>query len=117
MITATKVGKADTIIDRWIYALDRETSFSEYRGHPHPIAFDHVVVSWGREGDTGVFASDADGHILDFAQVGYLSTLPYWLPESQHAEFVAVCLARHERSDPGWGSAATWEDDLEAVAS
>lgn len=72
------------------YALDAP---AEYVTEQFPVGIDmdlvvkkclHLVVSWGSQGDTGVFPCDHNGQFLDL--IGYIVE-PGWLKPSQALKF------------------------------
>jgi len=81
---------------RWLYKLSRPVRFTQGFDKEYSdgeCTTEHVVVSWGRDGDTCIFPGDEDGRILDM--LGWVGR-DYWVPAS---EFVGEWLGMRSEKD------------------
>lgn len=79
----------------FFYALDRPRAFNDGgRG-----ACVHVMVSWGRAGDTGVFAADPAGRFLEFG--GFWGG-DGWIPPAKALDLAGfIPVGEHATDEPG----------------
>jgi hypothetical protein len=91
-LTATFVE--ETRPHKWIYKLSQAVTRFEH-------TFDHLVLSWGRDGDTCVFPATPEGEIVDFVGFGFGLGPPYWLLDFEMQAYVDACIEEHLAGDDG----------------
>lgn len=91
-LTATFVKQTRT--NKWLYKLSETVTQYGY-------TFDHLVLSWGRDGDTCVFPATPEGKIVDFVGFGFEFGPSRWLFDFEMQAYVDACIEEHLAGNDG----------------